>query len=34
MIGVVALELWVVQRMRIGEAVKLGEAVQFMVLCQ
>ncbi len=27
MIGVVALELWVVQRMRIGEAVKLGEAV-------
>lgn len=27
MVGVVALELWVVQRMRIGEAVKLGEAV-------
>jgi putative ABC transport system permease protein len=27
MVGIVALELWVVQRMRIGEAVKLGEAV-------
>jgi putative ABC transport system permease protein len=27
MAGIVFLELWIVQRMRIGEAVKLGEAV-------
>ena len=27
MMGIVLLELWIVQRMRIGEAVKLGEAV-------
>lgn len=27
MIGIVLLELWIVQQMRIGEAVKLGEAV-------